>query len=150
MTCPWVSEIGNQAFIAVHCYGGSPPPLHRAVCYTLYLAASSPHETLYVISQGGPSAFFRGIGPRALSNGINSAVFFAFFELLRTTFKQRAAEKAAAAAAVACEGSRVDALSTGTRKRGNRQIEFGALRGLGTKAPQAPAGLDGHALQSTA
>ncbi len=32
---------------------------------------------------GGARAFFRGVGPRALSNGINSAVFFAFFEALR-------------------------------------------------------------------
>ncbi|GFH06813.1 EngB-type G domain-containing protein [Haematococcus lacustris] len=30
-----------------------------------------------VYEQGGSAAFFRGIGPRALSNGINSAVFFA-------------------------------------------------------------------------
>jgi solute carrier family 25 S-adenosylmethionine transporter 26 len=33
----------------------------------------------------------RGVGPRALSNGINSAVFFCFFEALRSTFKQRKA-----------------------------------------------------------
>ncbi len=46
-------------------------------------AASRPSmmaATRMVYSQGGMSAFFRGIGPRALSNGINSAVFFAFFE----------------------------------------------------------------------
>jgi solute carrier family 25 S-adenosylmethionine transporter 26 len=35
----------------------------------------------------------RGVGPRALSNGINSAVFFCFFEALRTTFKQRKARR---------------------------------------------------------
>ncbi len=34
---------------------------------------------------------YRGVGPRALSNGINSAVFFCFFEMLRSTFKQRKA-----------------------------------------------------------
>ena len=28
----------------------------------------------------------RGVGPRALSNGINSAVFFVFFEALRAAF----------------------------------------------------------------
>ncbi|KAL6758732.1 mitochondrial carrier protein [Haematococcus lacustris] len=52
-----------------------------------------------VYEQGGSAAFFRGIGPRALSNGINSAVFFAFFEALRSclaTHKQRAAATAAA------------------------------------------------------
>jgi solute carrier family 25 S-adenosylmethionine transporter 26 len=32
---------------------------------------------------GGMRAFFRGVGPRALSNGINSAVFFCFFEAIR-------------------------------------------------------------------
>lgn len=31
--------------------------------------------------QGGPRAMFRGVGPRALSNGVNSAVFFMFFEV---------------------------------------------------------------------
>ena len=34
----------------------------------------------------------RGVGPRALSNGINSAVFFCFFEALRGAFKRRQAE----------------------------------------------------------
>jgi hypothetical protein len=33
----------------------------------------------------------RGVGPRALSNGINSAVFFCFFEALRGSFKKRKA-----------------------------------------------------------
>lgn len=31
----------------------------------------------------------RGVGARALSNGINSAVFFCFFEALRASFKKR-------------------------------------------------------------
>ncbi len=31
----------------------------------------------------GAAPFFRGVGPRALSNGLNSAVFFCFFEALR-------------------------------------------------------------------
>ncbi len=49
-------------------------------------AASRPSmlgAATLVYSQGGPSAFFRGVGTRALSNGINSAVFFCFFEALR-------------------------------------------------------------------
>lgn len=33
--------------------------------------------------------FPRGIGHRALSNGINSAVFFCFFEALRSSFAKR-------------------------------------------------------------
>ncbi|KAG2450253.1 hypothetical protein HYH02_004765 [Chlamydomonas schloesseri] len=36
-----------------------------------------------VLQQGGPKAFFRGVGARALSNGVNSAVFFVFFEAIR-------------------------------------------------------------------
>jgi solute carrier family 25 S-adenosylmethionine transporter 26 len=43
-----------------------------------------------VLAQGGPSALFRGVGARALSNGINSAVFFCFFEAMRTAIKQNA------------------------------------------------------------
>lgn len=42
-----------------------------------------------VYATGGLSAFFRGIGPRAVSNGINSAVFFCFFEALRGTFAKQ-------------------------------------------------------------
>ncbi|KAL3134058.1 hypothetical protein ABBQ32_008487 [Trebouxia sp. C0010 RCD-2024] len=54
-----------------------------------------------VLAQGGPKYFFRGVGARALSNGINSAVFFCFFEALRATFaqkKQEARRKAVVAA----------------------------------------------------
>lgn len=32
---------------------------------------------------GGWREFFRGVGPRALSNGLNSAIFFMFFEAIR-------------------------------------------------------------------
>lgn len=45
-----------------------------------------------VYAQGGPSSFFRGIGARAMSNGINSAVFFVFFEALKTEVARRKAE----------------------------------------------------------
>jgi hypothetical protein len=48
---------------------------------------------------GGARAFFRGVGPRALSNGINSAVFFCFFEAFRRVLVQRQAEAAARKAA---------------------------------------------------
>ena len=37
-----------------------------------------------VMQQGaGIRPFFAGVAPRALSNGLNSAVFFCFFEALR-------------------------------------------------------------------
>lgn len=42
-----------------------------------------------VHAQGGVAAFARGIGPRALSNGINSAVFFCFFEAIRSHFAKQ-------------------------------------------------------------
>jgi hypothetical protein len=42
-----------------------------------------------VLAQGGPKAFFRGVGTRALSNGINSAVFFCFFEAIRTSISEQ-------------------------------------------------------------
>lgn len=42
-----------------------------------------------VFRSGGGGAFFRGVGPRAASNGINSAVFFAFFEALRGFIAQQ-------------------------------------------------------------
>eukprot|EP01026_Neomeris_dumetosa_P042905 TRINITY_DN3581_c0_g2_i3.p1 TRINITY_DN3581_c0_g2~~TRINITY_DN3581_c0_g2_i3.p1 ORF type:complete len:379 (-),score=20.26 TRINITY_DN3581_c0_g2_i3:431-1471(-) len=50
-------------------------------------AASRP--SMFQISQkifhnGGWRAFFNGLGPRAISNGINSAVFFCFFESFRS------------------------------------------------------------------
>jgi solute carrier family 25 S-adenosylmethionine transporter 26 len=41
-----------------------------------------------VYVQGGPAAFFRGVGARALSNGMNSAVFFACFEAIRQRVRE--------------------------------------------------------------
>ena len=38
---------------------------------------------------GRVQTFFTGVGPRAFSNGINSAIFFCFFEQLRVVFKQQ-------------------------------------------------------------
>jgi solute carrier family 25 S-adenosylmethionine transporter 26 len=46
-----------------------------------------------VVSEGkGVAPFFRGVGPRALSNGINSAMFFMFFEIIRAKLKVMAAK----------------------------------------------------------
>lgn len=33
--------------------------------------------------------FFTGVGPRAFSNGINSAIFFCFFEILRSSLRKK-------------------------------------------------------------
>merc|ERR1712072_1555064 len=53
-----------------------------------------------VLKEGkGLSGFFCGIGPRAVSNGINTAVFFMFFEALRVYFKNRESQRVLAAEA---------------------------------------------------
>lgn len=44
-----------------------------------------------VYADGGAAAFLRGIGPRAASNGVNSAVFFCFFEAIRSRIAERRA-----------------------------------------------------------
>eukprot|EP00798_Chlamydomonas_sp_ICE-L_P011651 gene11651-34360_t len=55
-------------------------------------AASRPtmaSASAMVYAEGGAMSFFRGIGARAASNGINSAVFFCFFEAIRTHLAER-------------------------------------------------------------
>lgn len=51
----------------------------------------------------------RGVAPRAVSDGINSAVFFCFFGILRNAFKQRqeAAQRAKAQAVSAKQSGKV-------------------------------------------
>lgn len=44
-----------------------------------------------VLRNDGVKGFFRGVGPRAASNGINSAVFFCFFEALRSIISKNMA-----------------------------------------------------------
>jgi solute carrier family 25 S-adenosylmethionine transporter 26 len=59
------------------------------VLKTRMMCSASSRPTLggavrAVLAEGeGARAFFRGVGPRALSNGLNSAVFFCFFEAIR-------------------------------------------------------------------
>jgi hypothetical protein len=75
-------------------------PLDVIKTNMMCMAASRPSmmsATRMVYSQGGPSAFFRGVGTRALSNGINSAVFFCFFEALRGAIAANKAKASAAA-----------------------------------------------------
>lgn len=65
----------------------STTPLDVIKTNMMCAAASRPSMLVaaqQVYAQGGAPAFFRGIGARALSNGINSAVFFAFFEMIRS------------------------------------------------------------------
>jgi len=59
------------------------------VLKTRMMCSASSRPTLLgaarsVLAEGeGMRAFFKGVGPRALSNGLNSAVFFCFFEAIR-------------------------------------------------------------------
>ncbi|KAF6261240.1 mitochondrial carrier [Scenedesmus sp. NREL 46B-D3] len=74
------------------------------VVKTRMMCTASSRPTLLgaarsVLAEGeGLKAFFRGVGPRALSNGLNSAVFFCFFEAIRRVLvarQQQAAEQEA-------------------------------------------------------
>ena len=59
------------------------------VVKTVMMCSASSRPTLLsasarVMAEGrGAAPFFRGVGPRSLSNGLNSAIFFCFFEALR-------------------------------------------------------------------
>lgn len=69
------------------------------VIKTVMMCTASSRPTLFsaakaIMGEGkGLSAFFRGIGPRALSNGLNSAIFFCFFEAIRQNLLERKARK---------------------------------------------------------
>ena len=59
------------------------------VIKTVMMCTASSRPTLAgaaraIVREGqGLKPFFRGVGPRALSNGLNSAIFFCFFEAIR-------------------------------------------------------------------
>ena len=61
----------------------------RGVDLQVMMCSASSRPTIasasrLVMQQGaGIRPFFAGVAPRALSNGLNSAVFFCFFEALR-------------------------------------------------------------------
>merc|ERR1711871_1624420 len=75
---------------------GATTPLDVIKTRMMCAASSRPS----VMKEGkGISGFFVGIGPRAVSNGINTAVFFMFFEALRVYFKNRESNRALAAEA---------------------------------------------------
>lgn len=42
-----------------------------------------------IMQRQGLKGFFQGVGPRALSNGMNSAIFFCFFEAFRSVLLQK-------------------------------------------------------------
>ena len=49
-----------------------------------------------IVRTKGVRGFFQGVGPRALSNGMNSAVFFCFFEMFRAFIQQKSKRVAVA------------------------------------------------------
>jgi len=103
-------EAGKMADLAM---GGAAGALAAAattpldVLKTRMMCSASLRPTLagafasVVAERRGAAAFFAGVGPRALSNGLNSAVFFCFFEQIRSWLIAREKAKAAAAAAAA-------------------------------------------------
>jgi len=68
------------------------------VLKTRMMCSASSRPTLQsaffavVAERRGVRAFFSGVGPRALSNGLNSACFFMFFEQIRVVLVARRAE----------------------------------------------------------
>jgi solute carrier family 25 S-adenosylmethionine transporter 26 len=81
-----VQEDFAMGAIAGAAAAASTTPLDVIKTNMMCAAASRPSmfgAAAAVYAQGGPTAFFRGVGTRALSNGINSAVFFCFFEAIR-------------------------------------------------------------------
>ena len=65
------------------------PPLRAARALPCPARSASQRPTIVtaaraIMAEGrGLRPFFRGVGPRALSNGLNSAIFFCFFEAIR-------------------------------------------------------------------
>lgn len=72
------------------------------VVKTVMMCTASSRPTLIgaarsVMREGkGLAPFFRGVGPRALSNGLNSAIFFCFFEAIRQVLLKQQEQKAKA------------------------------------------------------
>ncbi|GAB4815049.1 hypothetical protein N2152v2_002095 [Parachlorella kessleri] len=71
------------------------------VVKTIMMCNASSKPTIVSAARGilaegrGLRPFFRGVGPRALSNGLNSAIFFCFFEAIRQVLIKQQQEKAA-------------------------------------------------------
>ena len=74
----WYVVAGRQSLKTTCCYG--------ARTHTLL-------NTRVIALTDKCFAGCRGVGARALSNGINSAVFFCFFEALRASFAQKKKEQ---------------------------------------------------------
>ncbi|EFN52160.1 hypothetical protein CHLNCDRAFT_139333 [Chlorella variabilis] len=69
------------------------------VLKTVMMCSASSRPTIVTAAAGimregkGLRPFFRGVGPRALSNGLNSAIFFCFFEAIRQVLIKKQQER---------------------------------------------------------
>ncbi|RMZ52192.1 hypothetical protein APUTEX25_001582, partial [Auxenochlorella protothecoides] len=93
------------------------------VVKTVMMTTASARPTVVSASRailregGGARAFFRGMGPRALSNGLNSAIFFCFFEAIRQVLtKQQAARGPAGVSPAAAPASASEAAPGGSSR----------------------------------
>lgn len=93
-----VTEDFAMGAIAGAFAAGMTTPLDVVKTNMMCEAAKRPSmlsATRDIYASGGPKAFFTGFGPRAISNGINSAVFFCFFEALKKAISQHKARQQA-------------------------------------------------------
>jgi hypothetical protein len=70
---------------------GATTPLDVIKTRMMCAAASRPTmmgAAREILAASGPKGFLAGLGARAVSNGINSAVFFCFFEAIRNSLQQ--------------------------------------------------------------
>lgn len=70
---------------------GATTPLDVIKTRMMCAAASRPTmmgAAREILAASGPKGFLAGLGARAVSNGINSAVFFCFFEAIRQSLQQ--------------------------------------------------------------
>jgi solute carrier family 25 S-adenosylmethionine transporter 26 len=123
------------------------------VVKTVMMCTASSRPTLVsaaksIMREGkGMKPFFRGVGPRALSNGLNSAIFFCFFEAIRQVLikKQAAAallEETTLSSKRAVKKQELRAMPKLSRSEENKsraeqqqqQREAAALRPAGTAA----------------
>ncbi|KAF8067158.1 SAMC1 [Scenedesmus sp. PABB004] len=100
---------------------GCTTPLDVIKTRMMCAAASRPTmagAAAEILAASGPRGFLAGLGPRALSNGINSAVFFCFFEAIRGGIHARAHVAAADAVAAWAAAARERAAGVPRALRG--------------------------------